>query len=109
VHAIFDADPHAERRPILVIREQIFVEPGEELRVEARGEVPPRHAIVVGRAPLRERLQTLGERFSLADLAVCGYVPYLQFLSYDISSHENIKAWSERCLSRPASRKARGV
>jgi glutathione S-transferase len=48
----------------------------------------------------------VGDRFSLADLAVCGFVPYLRFVQYDIASHAGIKAWSERCLSRPAAQRA---
>ncbi len=48
----------------------------------------------------------LGDRFTLADLAVCGFVPYLRFIQYDVSSHAGTKAWSDRCLSRPAAQKA---
>jgi glutathione S-transferase len=48
----------------------------------------------------------VGDHFSLADLAVCGFVPYLRFVQYDIGGYAGIKAWSERCLSRPAAQSA---
>ena len=52
------------------------------------------------------RSHLVGDTFTLADLAVCGFIPYLQFIQYDVSSHANVKAWSERCLARPAAQKA---
>jgi len=55
---------------------------------------------------LSGRSYLLGDHFTLADLAVCGFVPYLRFLGYDVSRHAHVKAWSERCLSRPAAKKA---
>lgn len=51
----------------------------------------------------------VGGRFTLADLAVCGYVPYLRFVGYDISHHQNIQSWVARCLSRPAARRGLGI
>jgi glutathione S-transferase len=55
---------------------------------------------------LADRSYLVGDPFTLADLAVCGFLPYLGFLQYDISPHANLKAWSQRCLSRPAAQKA---
>jgi glutathione S-transferase len=55
---------------------------------------------------LSGRSYLVGDHFTLADLAVCGFLPYLRFLQYDVSRHANVKAWSERCLSRPAAQKA---
>jgi glutathione S-transferase len=55
---------------------------------------------------LADRSYLVGDRFTLADLAVCGFIPYLGLLRYDVSSHANVKAWSARCLSRPAAQKA---
>jgi glutathione S-transferase len=55
---------------------------------------------------LASREYLAGDRFTFADLAVCGFVPYIGFVRYDISRFTNIKAWSERCLGRPAARKA---
>jgi glutathione S-transferase len=43
------------------------------------------------------------DKFSLADLAITSYLGWLQFMGYDLSSFKNVKAWSERCLGRPAS------
>jgi glutathione S-transferase len=48
----------------------------------------------------------VGDRFTLADLAVCGFLPYLRFMQYDVSPHASTKTWSERCLSRPAAQRA---
>jgi glutathione S-transferase len=45
------------------------------------------------------------DKFSLADLAVSSYLGWLMFMGYDYSSYENVKAWGERCLGRPAARK----
>jgi glutathione S-transferase len=42
------------------------------------------------------------DQFSLADLAVSSYLGWLNFLGYDLSPFKNVKAWSERCLGRPA-------
>jgi glutathione S-transferase len=41
-------------------------------------------------------------KFSLADLAVSSYFGWLMHMGYDCSSFKNVKAWSERCLARPA-------
>ena len=42
------------------------------------------------------------DKFSLADLAVSSYLGWLKFMGYDYSPFKNVKAWSERCLGRPA-------
>ena len=42
------------------------------------------------------------DKFSFADLAVTSYLAWLQFMGYDYSSYKSVKAWSERCLGRPA-------
>jgi glutathione S-transferase len=55
---------------------------------------------------LSGRSYLLGDHFTLADLAVCGFFPYLRFMQYDFSRHASVNAWSERCLSRPAAQKA---
>src|SRR5262249_26354047 len=59
-------------------------------------------------AALASRAYLMGDTYTLADLAVCGFVPYLKFLEYDISSHGNVAAWAERCLSRPAAKRGLG-
>jgi glutathione S-transferase len=58
---------------------------------------------------LAGRSYLVGDRFTLADLAVAGFVPYMQFVKYDISPFANVKAWSARCLSRPAAQKAHAM
>jgi glutathione S-transferase len=42
------------------------------------------------------------DKFSLADLAASSYLGWLGFMGYDFSAYKNVKAWSERCLGRPA-------
>jgi glutathione S-transferase len=58
---------------------------------------------------LAGRSYLLGGQFTMADLAVCGFITYLAFLRYDVSPHASIKAWSERCLSRPAAQKSHAM
>jgi glutathione S-transferase len=45
------------------------------------------------------------DKFSLADLAVSSYFGWLVFLGYDYSAFKNVKAWTDRCLGRPAALK----
>jgi glutathione S-transferase len=49
------------------------------------------------------------DRFSLADLAVCSYLGWAQYMGYDLSPFKNVKAWADRCLGRPAAVKANGT
>jgi glutathione S-transferase len=44
----------------------------------------------------------VGGKFSLVDLAVCGYVPFLARIGVDIGPHKNVQAWVARCTARPA-------
>jgi glutathione S-transferase len=55
---------------------------------------------------LAKREYLVGHRFTFADLAVAGFVPYLRFVQYDIAPYANVSAWAERCLARPAAQKA---
>jgi glutathione S-transferase len=45
------------------------------------------------------------DKFSFADLAVSSYFGWLQFMGFDVSPWPAVKAWSERCLGRPAALK----
>jgi glutathione S-transferase len=45
------------------------------------------------------------ETFSLADLAASSYFGWLRFMGYDYSAFKNVKAWTDRCLGRPAALK----
>jgi glutathione S-transferase len=44
----------------------------------------------------------VGGKFSYADLAIAGYVPFLARLGADLSPFKNIQAWVGRCTARPA-------
>jgi glutathione S-transferase len=48
----------------------------------------------------------VGDKFSLADIAISSYLGWLMHMGYDYSSFKNVKAWGERCVSRPAAVKA---
>ncbi len=48
----------------------------------------------------------VGDKFSLADLAVSSYLGWLKFMGYDYSSFKNVNAWADRCLGRPAAVKS---
>lgn len=44
----------------------------------------------------------VGGQFTLVDLAVCGYVPFLARIGVDLGAHKNVQAWVARCTARPA-------
>ncbi len=60
-------------------------------------------------AAIADRPYLVGDRFTLADLATAGFIPYLQFVKYDISAYANAKAWSGRCLSRSTAQRAHAM
>jgi glutathione S-transferase len=41
-------------------------------------------------------------KFSFADLALAGYMPFLGRIGGDLGPHKNIQAWVARCTTRPA-------
>ena len=48
----------------------------------------------------------LGDKFTFADLAIAGFVPFLARLGVDLGPYKNIQAWVGRCTGRPALAKA---
>jgi len=48
----------------------------------------------------------VGGKFSYADLAIAGYVPFFARIGADLSPFKNIQAWIGRCTARPALAKA---
>ncbi|MFO0759752.1 MAG: glutathione S-transferase family protein [Byssovorax sp.] len=44
----------------------------------------------------------VGGRFSFADLAVVGFVPFLSRIGADLGSLKNVQACAGRCMARPA-------
>jgi glutathione S-transferase len=48
----------------------------------------------------------VGEKFTFADLAVAGFVPFLSMIGVDITPYKNLQGWVGRCTSRPALGKA---
>ena len=44
----------------------------------------------------------VGGKFSYADLAIAGFVPFFARIGVDLSPFKNIQAWIARCTSRPA-------
>ncbi len=41
-------------------------------------------------------------KFSFADLALAGYMPFLGRIGGDLGPHKNVQAWVGRCTARPA-------
>jgi glutathione S-transferase len=48
----------------------------------------------------------LGDKFTFADLAIAGYVPFLARIGADLGPYKNVQAWVGRCTARPAIAKA---
>ena len=48
----------------------------------------------------------VGGKFSFADLAMAGYMPFLARIGADLGPHKNVQAWIARCTARPALAKA---
>jgi glutathione S-transferase len=48
----------------------------------------------------------VGHGFSFADLAVAGFLGWLQFLGLSYADWSNVSAWGARCQARPAHRRA---
>jgi glutathione S-transferase len=48
----------------------------------------------------------VGGKFSFADLANAGYMPFLARIGADLGPHKNVQAWIARCTARPALAKA---
>jgi glutathione S-transferase len=44
----------------------------------------------------------VGGKFSFADLALAGYMPFLGRIGADLNPYKNLQAWVGRCTSRPA-------
>ena len=59
-------------------------------------------ALGIVESALEGKEYLVGGKFSYADLAVAGFVPFLARLGADLSSFKNIQAWSARCTARPA-------
>jgi glutathione S-transferase len=47
----------------------------------------------------------VGDRFTVADLNVCGLIGWPRVAGMDFTPYPNIKAWARRCSSRPAAQK----
>ncbi len=45
-------------------------------------------------------------KFSLADLALAAYMPFLSRIGGDLNPFKNIQAWVARCTARPAMARA---
>jgi glutathione S-transferase len=51
---------------------------------------------------LADKAYLLGSEFSLADVALATWPPYLGRLGVDLTAFKHIHAWVGRCMSRPA-------
>jgi Glutathione S-transferase len=80
-----DPDEHAVRDPAAAER--------------ARGELD--RLLKVLDARLTGAPYLLGQEFSLADLIVSSVVRYGEYLGATVEGHANVRAWLERCQTRP--------
>jgi glutathione S-transferase len=44
----------------------------------------------------------VGDAFSLVDLSIVAFLPFLMRIGVDLNPYANINAWSGRCMQRPA-------
>jgi glutathione S-transferase len=51
---------------------------------------------------LEHKEYLIDAKFSFADLALAGYMPFLARLGADLGPHKHIQAWLARCTARPA-------
>jgi glutathione S-transferase len=58
---------------------------------------------------LKGRQYLLGGDFTIADLNVASVLSWAMFVQLDLSATPAAKAWLEKCLSRPANAKIRGM
>lgn len=56
---------------------------------------------------LRGRTHLLGEAFSVADLNVASVLSWTALAGIDLGKWPHLAAWLQRCMARPASKKAR--
>jgi glutathione S-transferase len=70
----------------------------------AREDVNVALGVLDGALSGREYL--VGHSFSFADLAVAGFLGWLQFMGLSYADWPNVSAWGARCQARPAHRRA---
>src|SRR5262249_6758462 len=58
---------------------------------------------------LKDRQYLLGSEFTVADLNVAGVLMLAPMAQVDLAPTGNVSGWLDRCLSRPAVQKARGL
>jgi glutathione S-transferase len=63
-------------------------------------------ALAIVERALEGKEYLVGGKFSYADLAIAGYVPFFARIGADLSPFKNIQAWIGRCTARPALAKA---
>jgi glutathione S-transferase len=58
---------------------------------------------------LAERPYLLGERFTAADVNVCGVLGIAPLARIDLAKQPNVQRWLRACMARPAAQKAFGA
>lgn len=101
--AATEAEPHI----VAILRHTMMLPEGQ------RDPAAAAQAQEAVKAPLKVLNETLGagdwlvgDGFSVADLNVAGVVSTVLRLPIDMSAYPNVTAWLDRCLSRPAAKKA---
>ena len=59
-------------------------------------------ALAILDAHLADKQYLVGSEFSIVDISIATFVPFMARLGIDTGNYPNINAWVGRCISRPA-------
>ena len=97
-------------RHLLIILVDMFMTPPDKRNpaavAEAQKALPKPLGVL--NSHLQGRDYLVGSGFTLADLDVASVCSWAKLVKYDLEPTPNVKAWLDRCLSRPAYKAARG-
>jgi glutathione S-transferase len=96
--------------PLLAVLMQRRILPAEQrdAAAAAAGEAKLAGPFGVLDGALRGRAHLLGEAFSVADLNVASVLGWTALAGLDLGKWPQLAAWLQRCMARPAHKKARG-
>ncbi len=97
--ALTEVEPNST--PIL-LHTILLPEDKRDAAVAERGRQGVKAPLSVLEAELSGKDYILGDRFTVADLNVCGVLATLPRVKYDLSPWPKVKAWLDRCNARPA-------
>jgi glutathione S-transferase len=95
---------------LLTVLMDMFMTPPDKRNpqavADAQKALPKPFAVLNGALQGRDYL--LGSTFTVADLNLASVCSWAKPIKYDFTAAPNVAAWLDRCLSRPAYKKARG-